>query len=66
MGDSQETKAVAAAELNANLYFTKIPSEADSGRCLLEKYSNIAPEDVDAHIYEIVSGSPNPSTRMRT
>jgi hypothetical protein len=43
-----------AAKTNAASYLTKIPPEINPARRLLEQYSGIAPEDVDAHIYEIV------------
>jgi hypothetical protein len=43
-----------AAKKNTVSYLTKIPPEIDPARRLLEQYSGIAPEDVDAHIYEIV------------
>jgi hypothetical protein len=43
-----------AAEKNAVSYLTKIPPEVDPARRLLEQYSGIVPEDVDAHICRIV------------
>jgi hypothetical protein len=43
-----------ASKQNAASYLANIPPEIDPARRLLEKYSGIAPEDVDAHIYEIV------------
>ncbi|KAB5515119.1 hypothetical protein GE09DRAFT_1160989 [Coniochaeta sp. 2T2.1] len=43
----------AAAQQNAALYLAEIPPGADAARRLLEQYSGIAPEDVDAHILDI-------------
>lgn len=45
----------AAARQNAALYLIETPPEADAARRLLEQYSGIAPEDVDAYIRYIVS-----------
>lgn len=47
-----------AAKKNAAAYLTKIPPEIDPARRLLEEYSGIAPEDVDAHIHAIVRHRP--------
>jgi hypothetical protein len=43
-----------AAKTNAASYLTTIPTEISPARRLLELYSGIAPEDVEACIYEIV------------
>jgi hypothetical protein len=43
-----------AAKQNAASYRAEIPPEIDQARHLLVQYSGIAPEDVDAHIFEIV------------
>jgi hypothetical protein len=43
-----------AAKTNAASYQTTIPLEIAPARRLLEVYSCIAPEDVDACIHEIV------------
>ena len=45
----------AAAKANAAIYLPTIPSEIlKPARRLLEQYSGIAPDDVEAHIYAIV------------
>lgn len=56
MNASEKTNAEigTAAKINAASYLTEIPPEIDPARRLLEQYSGIAPEDVDAHIHEIV------------
>jgi hypothetical protein len=43
-----------AAKTNASSYLAEIPPEVDPARHLLERYSCVSPEDVDAHIYQIV------------
>ena len=45
----------AAAKANAAIYLPTIPAEIlEPARRLLEQYSGIAPDDVEAHIYAIV------------
>lgn len=46
--------AAEAAKKNAASYRADIPPEVAPARHLLEHYSGIAPEDVDAHIFAIV------------
>jgi hypothetical protein len=53
-GKTTEQIATAAKE-NAACYLTKIPPGIiNTARRLLEEYSGIAPEDVEAHIFDIV------------
>jgi hypothetical protein len=56
MNASEKTaeQIASAAKANAATYLTEIPPEIDPARRLLEQYSGIAPEDIDAHIYKIV------------
>ncbi|AEO69857.1 uncharacterized protein THITE_2056534 [Thermothielavioides terrestris NRRL 8126] len=46
-------KISAAAKTNAATYLSRIPNAADPARRILVEYSGIAPDAVDAHIYEI-------------
>ncbi|KAI1125128.1 hypothetical protein F5Y10DRAFT_13554 [Nemania abortiva] len=52
MSGSKKTaeQIATAAKQNAAFYLDEIPPELEPARRLLEKYSGIAPEDVDAHI----------------
>jgi hypothetical protein len=61
MNDSHKTaeQIATAAKQNAASYLTEIPPEIEPGRRLLGQYSSIAPQDVDAHIFEIVSRLPH-------
>jgi len=43
-----------AAKINAASYLAELPPEVDPARDLLRRYSSIAPDRVDAHIFEIV------------
>ena len=56
MKDPEKTpeQIATAAKTNAGSYLAKIPPELNPARRLLEQYSGISPQDVDAHIYEIV------------
>lgn len=42
------------AEKNIVSYLSEIPSETEPARRLLEQYSGIPPENIDAHILHIV------------
>ncbi|KAK3357954.1 hypothetical protein B0T25DRAFT_567205 [Lasiosphaeria hispida] len=56
MSQSQKTpdQIAAAAKANAATYLATIPPEIhEPACCILEKYSGIAAEDVDAHIHDI-------------
>lgn len=55
MSDFEQNEKIAAlAKKNEIWYLAKIPTEIDPARHLLEKYSGVAPEVIDAHIYQIV------------
>ncbi|KAK0705716.1 hypothetical protein B0H67DRAFT_497836 [Lasiosphaeris hirsuta] len=49
----RSSAAAVAAKANATAYLATIPPEIESGRHLLQRYSHIAAEDVDAHIFRI-------------
>lgn len=54
VSEKSSAQIATAARANAATYLTEIPPEIDPARLLLEQYSGIAPEDVDAHIFDIV------------
>lgn len=54
---AKEDASAVAAKQNASLYLTEIPLSLAPARRLLEQYSGIAPEDVDAHIIKIASSN---------
>ena len=62
MSNSQKTpdEIAAAAKANAATFSPTIPLDINPARPILEQYSGIAPEDVDAHLFAIVSLIPTP------
>ena len=59
MSSSQKTPSEIAAALKANAatFLPSIPPDINPARPILEHYSDIAPEDIDAHLFAIVCPS---------